>query len=146
MIIDSLEFEFDNIKFELVFKENIVAVGDSSAVGKSFMCHIINVLQNGIKYKEIFKDVILINWESSKSFRGALLYEHNKMFIVDNADLVITAEIGDLIDNNKNGHQFLVFGRALSEICLTLGGIAELKLVDNKFKLEYPNRGRRVPN
>lgn len=111
-----LKYKYLGFKLDLDLKTNLILISDKSGTGKSFLYDI-------IKSQSIGDDeVIGISCEEINNYKLVTLLdtfkqEKNKLFIIDNADIMLDTETRRYIAfDTKN--QYVLIGRDTSDLML----------------------------
>lgn len=128
-----LKYKYLGFNLDLDLKTNLILISDKSGTGKSFLYDI-------IKSQSIGDDVIGINCEEINNYKLVTLLdtfkqEKNKLFIIDNADIMLDAETRRYIAfDTKN--QYILIGRDTSDLMLCNYNKARVK-IDKDTKRIY---------
>lgn len=135
MIVKSIETSFLGVKFDIIFKNRLVFIDGDSGVGKTFLFRAL------IKYATFYKAPIefinyyIVHGDVNRVKQHIDQYK-NKLFIIDNADILLDDELRVKIAlDSKN--QYLIFGRDVRLLGMTIKNLAALKIVNNVGKLVY---------
>lgn len=122
---------------DLQLRDNIVAITGDSAVGKSFLIDMLRGFSTDSLHLLVYDYTILHNLDVLKN---TILTFKNIVFILDNADVLLTADIVDAIYAAGNVNQFILFGRSFRTILLSNYSYSELVVSEDKhtFSLRYP--------
>ena len=132
-----LEFSYKDRSYYLKFNLfNIIFIYDG--VCKSLMCQDLKELS---KQDEAYADVCVLNVYDSDKVESLLkaeeTYEKYKYFVIDNADLLVTPEISNIIRKHWKWFWVLI-GRNIPNCVLTRASICKLsEVVPNHFETDY---------
>lgn len=110
-----LKYKYLGFNLDLDLKTNLILISDKSGTGKSFLYDI-------IKSQSIGDDVIGISCEEINNYKLVTLLdtfkqEKNKLFIIDNADIMLDTETRRYIAfDTKN--QYVLIGRDSSDLMI----------------------------
>lgn len=110
-----LKYKYLGFNLDLDLKTNLILISDKSGTGKSFLYDI-------IKSQSIGDDVIGISCEEINNYQLVTIldtFKHakNRLFIIDNADIMLDTETRRYIAfDTKN--QYVLIGRDTSDLML----------------------------
>ena len=129
-----LKYSYLGFNLDLDLKTNLILISDKSGTGKSFLYDI-------IKEQSIGDDeVVGISCEEINNYKLVTLLdtfkqEKNKLFIIDNADIMLDTETRRYIAfDTKN--QYILIGRDTSDLMLCSYNKARVK-IDKDTKRIY---------
>ena len=128
-----LKYKYLGFNLDLDLKTNLILISDKSGTGKSFLYDI-------IKSQSIGDDVIGISCEEINNYKLVTLLdtfkqEKNKLFIIDNADIMLDTETRRYIAfDTKN--QYILIGRDSSDLMICSYNKARVK-IDKDTKRIY---------
>lgn len=129
-----LKYKYLGFNLDLDLKTNLILISDKSGTGKSFLYDI-------IKSQSIGDDeVIGISCEEINNYKLVTLldtfkHEKNKLFIIDNADIMLDTETRRYIAfDTKN--QYVLIGRDSSDLMICSYNKARVK-IDKDTKRIY---------
>lgn len=127
LIKGHIVFEQDGYAFDFRFLKPITVINGKSAIGKTLFWN---------KFKEycavnVLTDFVFINHKTSKSEIERLFSLESKIFIIDNADLVISAGLDPLASMQARNrfeidetNQYVFIGRLISHYTVDLLSVA----------------------
>lgn len=134
VVTSDLKYKYLDFNLDLDLKTNLVLISDKSGTGKSFLYDI-------IKEQSIGDDNIIcisckdINNYKSRTLLNEFKEEKNKLFIIDNADLMLDIETKRYIAFDIN-NQYILIGRDTSNLMICRYNIAKVK-IDEATKRIY---------
>ena len=72
-----------------------------------------------------------------KYIKSEILSQKNKIFVIDNADIILDRELKSLISVNTS-NQYIIFTHSIEGYTLGKKNVAELRVFNNRGILEYP--------
>lgn len=126
--------------FDFVFHRPVTVINGKSAIGKSLF---FNKFKTYCAANKI-DDFVFINYLTPASSIEALLKLKNKVFIIDNADVLMSLP-RDYYEND-NSNQYIFLGRLIYHYTLDLVGVATIieDIPNKRFSLWYPDAGTKV--
>lgn len=133
MIYDRIVFRNAWVDLDLQLNTRISFVGGDSGIGKTYLFSILDTLS---MYDE-YQNIALVNYKC-KDVLGTLKSYHNKLVVIDNADVILGAEARNLI-NLSTDNQYLIFGRNYDGFNVNLRSHLLLDVCDRKmtFREEF---------
>lgn len=96
--------------FDIDLKGHINIIGGNSSTGKTYLCNTIRTIQRDALSDDRFEDVTIVD-RNTKDILHELKSSKCGTVIVDNADMIVTKEIGDYIMGDKYNN-YLIFARS----------------------------------
>lgn len=104
-------------------------------VGKSFLYKLmLDKARSDMNENYIFFNYMV---HDKKYIKSEILSQKNKVFVIDNADIVLDRELKSLISVNTS-NQYIIFTHSIDGYTLGKKNVAELRVSNNKGILEYP--------
>jgi ABC-type lipoprotein export system ATPase subunit len=120
VVLDSVKTKHTNYIVDIKLGSNIILVAGDSGTGKSA---VFSFLQ---EYASEDKRVRCINFlDQRKQYRTTIKRAKGKLFVIDNADIILDDKIRRYISTDSN-YQYILIGRNPKELLLTLDEIYEL--------------------
>lgn len=139
VVMNSLVENWADIHVDLQFRQNMTVIAGDSGSGKTFLCR--RILHD-LKFK--YPCIHLFDYSdipNAAAVANSISSTSGGLFVIDNADILITPEIAQAIYKTYTVNQFIVLGRLPANLCITADIYTEL-LYDNKtrtFSLRYMN-------
>lgn len=140
-MIKAINFKVGTTIFDIKIINKLVFIMGLSGIGKTF-------------FFNSYRDYVLANRKENSIYfynyadlaNRKYIYERmqnskGKLFVIDNADLLISEKMKKFISNDSN-NQYLIFTRNLEGYLYCRESIASMKLKDNKLYLDYIFKSR----
>lgn len=126
--------------FDFVFHRPVTVINGKSAIGKSLF---FNKFKTYCAANKI-DDFVFINYLTPASSIEALLKLKNKVFVIDNADVLMSLP-RDYYENDSS-NQYVFLGRLIYHYTLDLVGVATIieDIPNKRLSLWYPNANTEV--
>lgn len=130
----------NKIIFDFILKGHIVVVDGLSGSGKTFLANTIRTKQLNDYAKDNDNEtdlasVVVINLYDKDIF-NQIKSQSSKLFIIDNADIILNQEMADYISRDiKN--QYLIYSRSNLEFNISPNYYAHIVKNGNKYTLQY---------
>ena len=136
MIRNKIEFNTGRYYFNLNLKSSIVVITGDSSIGKTLFFD-----KYAVECAALNDDkVVFINFLTQKSMIDAVMKLNDKIFVIDNADIIPGYDI-TFFNNKVNNNQYIIIGRSIFKYTRDTKSIATLQEYDkSKFRLFYPYR------
>lgn len=138
MIYDQIIISVNGIEFDLELKDRVVLVDGLSGVGKTMLYNAI--MQDAKIYTKpiicLDKNILILP-TLSHAILETFQNSRNKLFVIDNADLLLTPELQEFISLDSN-NQYIIFSHASKGYNLHNKSFSELKIQNGKGNLIYP--------
>ena len=137
IVIPNIVLDYGEIGFSFDLKNDIIVVNGDSGTGKSMFCDVLNNTRK-MTAKNSLKDVVTVFNEDNPLEIGFLFRKKKHLFVIDNADILLTDEIVDHIAYDIN-NQYLIFARGPWCFQITPNCFAEVIFNDGlkKYELKY---------
>ena len=135
-MIKKFDFKFGNVDFKIELINKLTLIGGDSGVGKSLLFQGFQYLA---KEREYEGKLICINVLDSNASNIDTLCKtnKNKVFVIDNGDLIIPIETRRYIADDKN-NQYIIFARNTKGYTPLASNICALEVsTNNKGILDY---------
>ncbi len=122
-------------KFNLQLRGKITIVTGDSASGKTLLCNKLKSIKHDKNLsKQIYRadNIFLVNDDNI----DALINQKKKLIIIDRAEQILTSDIVDSINQDKD-NRFLIFTRKPIGIIATPNHFAEMQLINGELTLQY---------
>lgn len=136
LIINRLKVDAGIIKFDLKLNNGLTVIGGRSSTGKTLLYDTLQdqSIADGTKK---FKFINYLRLNDSIPIKD-LFKESGKIFIVDNADILMDIpNIGLHIENDKK-NQYIIFARDIAKYILTKDRVATIREENGTLVLSYP--------
>lgn len=124
-------------EFSLDFKTNLLLVYGDSGTGKSYL---FSCLQNFAVLHPEHK-IVCLNYNNidivEKVIRDAVEQEAHKVFIIDNADIVLNIPELKWLINRDTHNQYVLLGHSPKGYILAQNAVAALEIKEQKGRLVY---------
>lgn len=110
LIKDRIQFEWAKCNFDLTFPGPVVQLLGDSGTGKTLFWHSLSGASKELKSLSVLK-VIPVNYNLDEDTVVRMIQnEHKSLFVIDNADIVIT-KTSSVDEIYKSDNQFILMGR-----------------------------------
>lgn len=124
------------VKFDLELKGNKTIVCGKSATGKTMLVNTIKEYSGGYNSPELRRyntdNIIVVSKENKQRINEY----HKQLFIIDRADLILSAEDIEVINNDTDDNRYLIFARKPLGIYLSPNYFAEL-IDEGGIRIKY---------
>ncbi|MCI9502891.1 MAG: hypothetical protein HFG76_13030 [Hungatella sp.] len=121
------------VDFTLIFHDTLTIISGEAGIGKTILFKALendsilgNINAICLNYDDITSGIIDITLKSSR----------NKVIVIDNADVILTAEQKLKVSMDQN-NQYIIFAHSIQGMHPAEKSIAELEVKDNKGTLNY---------
>ena len=121
LIVKRIYTKHTSFVIDIQLKNNITFIGGESGTGRSLLYSIIEELAAEDKTIKCFNYL-----DYKKSYKSSIKRSKGKLFVIDNADILLDDSIRSYIalDNNN---QYIIIGRNPTGLLLSMDEIYELK-------------------
>lgn len=131
---NTIDFEDDNgSKFILTLRDGITQLKGESGVGKTYLCKQIEKIQSQGNSKYKADGIVIAN---KNNIKYILENSKQKLIIVDNAHLVLTDDLVDIINMDEN-NRYLIITRVSIGLEISPNHQADMILTNNLATLKY---------
>lgn len=124
IVVNELKATYCGVQIDLVFNDNLTIVSGDSGTGKSFLYSALTDLV--LDYPFLYP----LNYTSKgKDLAGLFSSSKGKLFVIDNADLLLGDKERECIAFDCN-NQYLLFGRNPAGLMITYNNVKELSIVN----------------
>lgn len=140
LIFSDLCIQTSSYSFDLKFNKRKTLLAGESSTGKTFLCRMILDYKKMSGSTKNYKDIYVFKYDAY-DIAPIIKTLTKKFIIIDNADIFFE-EYPDLVRliNEDRINQYLIIGRAVSDIEITPNSYAILNFCDKNrtFSFEYP--------
>ena len=134
-MIQNMQIKSEDIVFELKLRSRLTLIYGDSGAGKSFLYKLmLDKARAEMDSRFIFFNHMV---PDKKFIKTEILTQKDKVFVIDDADVILDNELRSLISVNTS-NQYIIFTHSIDGYTLGKKNIAELKIKNNKGILEYP--------
>ena len=134
-MIQNMQIKSEDIVFELKLKSRLTLIYGDSGAGKSFLYKLmLDKARAETDSRFIFFNHMV---PDKKYIKSEILTQKDKIFVIDDADVILDNELRSLISVNTS-NQYIIFTHSIDGYTLGKKNIAVLKIKNNKGVLEYP--------
>lgn len=134
-MIQNMQIKREDIVFELELKSRMTLINGDSGTGKTFLYKLmLDKARAETDSRFIFFNHMV---PDKKYIKSEILKQKDKVFVIDDADVILDNELRSLISVNTS-NQYIIFTHSIDGYTLGKKNIAELKIKNNKGILEYP--------
>lgn len=134
-MIQNMQIKSEDIVFELKLKSRLTLIYGDSGAGKSFLYKLmLDKARAEMDSRFIFFNYMV---PDKKFIKSEILTQKDKVFVIDDADVILDNELRSLISVNTS-NQYIIFTHSIDGYTLGKKNIAVLKIKNNKGVLEYP--------
>ncbi len=136
MVLNNMKVSIAGVKFDIELKNDLVLVEGDSGTGKTLLFKAL------VQYTGVYgSPLVFLNYERTFSdidkIRDTLIKSRNKLIVIDNADIILDLEMRGRIALDRNGNQYLIFGRNIYGLGVTKRALCYLEIKNNIGKLKY---------
>ena len=137
VVTDCINRQWGEYTIDLHFIDNFTVIAGDSATGKTFLAAII---LGDIAYSS---KILRFNYSimgSLDTLVNTINTTRGAIFVLDNADLLLTEEVSEAILAHRHDNQYIFIGRRLNGFLVGLQSYSELVFDANTktFSLVYP--------
>lgn len=140
-MIKQINFNVGCTIFDIKLRKQLVLVMGKSGVGKSFFFNSFKnyILANGKENMVYFYNFADVG--NRDYMYDRIRKSKNKLFVIDNADLLISKKMKQIISKDCN-NQYLIFTRNIEGYTYCKDNIASMRVAEDTIYLDYIlNRG-----
>ena len=132
-----LEFSYENRHYKLSFRDfNVMLIIGDSSVGKSLLCSDLKRVKN---FDDNYSDVCVLNVfddDYLQLLSSEDTYNKYSMFVIDNADILVTPEVSEIIKKHYK-HSWILMGHEIPSCVLSATCICKLEYKDGVFSNNF---------
>lgn len=135
VVLKEYKTQYLDVVIDLKFTSNLTFISDISGTGKTFLWNVLNnekILDSRLATLN-FTDALTDISDKLSGYSG-------KLIIIDNADIILNDNLRYRISSD-NKNQYLIFGRNVNGLNLTVDNMYKILVSQNTLKL-VPKYGR----
>ena len=134
-MIQNMQIKSEDMVFELELKSRLTLMNGDSGTGKTFLY---KLMLDKARAEKDSRFIFFNHMVPDKKYiKSEILTHKDKIFVVDDADIILDKELKSLISVNTS-NQYIIFTHSIDGYTLGKKNIAVLKIKNNKGVLEYP--------